>query len=389
MLVVDRQSNHPAVEELRPASDLTSRVHRKWLRFSGNTVFQRSSYEILSSDRTGPQFNLIGPLEICDVINLHWVSGLFDELRFLPLAAEIAPLVWTMHDMRPFTGGCHYDNGCGRFADRCGSCPQLRGDRDNDWTRRVWNRRQLTFSRIPRDRLTFVAPSRWLAAEAGRSSLLKDRPVKLIPYGIDTDTFSPRPTSLSRDVFGIPPQAKVVLFVCGSLRAPRKGANLLIEALDHLQKVPELFVVVLGEGNFEAPAGIPVLQIKNLENDRLLSFLYSAADVYVIPSLQDNLPNTVLEAIACGTPCVGFDVGGIADMIRTEVTGILARPFDCAELANAIEAILSDRHLSNRLQTHCREVAETEFNLKLQASRYSDLYNHVISLRCSEPNSVL
>ena len=267
----------------------------------------------------------------------------------------------------------------GRFANTpgCGRCPQLAGGADRDLSRRVWERRAAAFAKIPADRLTFVAPSRWLADEVRRSSLCGRFPTEVIPNPVDTDTFRPRDRAAAQDVLGVPADARVALFVADGLGNPRKGFDLLIGALEHLRDVPNLFLLALGGGSAAVPAGVPHRAVGSVADDRFLSFAYSAADVFVIPTRADNLPNTILESMACGTPCVGFAVGGVPDMIRPGETGLLAEPFDVGELADAVRTVLQDDDLRVRMSADCRRAAEAEYPLSVQAGRYVDLYRRV------------
>ena len=388
MLVASKRSDDPAVRPVRPGGGVrrrTVRRVRRGLRRSPVQYATTPPFEVFSTDRGELTAELLEALaaDPPDVLNLHWVAGMFDDAAFLPAAAAICPLVWTLHDMQPFTGGCHYDGPadapCGRFAKSpgCGRCPQLAGDADRDLSRRVWERRAAAFAKIPTDRLTFVAPSRWLADEVRRSSLCGRFPAEVIPYGLDTDTFRPRDRAAGRDVLGVPADARVVLFVAQGLGNPRKGFDLLLAALEHLRDVPNLFLLALGGGSAAVPADLPHRAVGGVADDRFLSFAYSAADAFVSPARADNLPNTVLESMACGTPAVGFEVGGVPDMIRPGETGLLAEPFDVAALAGAVKTALLDDDLRAAMAAECRRTAEAEYPLRVQAERYVNLYRRV------------
>ena len=383
MLVLARRSDDPAVAAFAPPGGTLRRARRRFdqerllrspLRREGG-----GTREQFSDGRSEHRTDLLSQLGAPSVINLHWVAGMFEESRALPAAAGRAPLVWTLHDMNPFTGGCHYDGGCGRFAQTpgCGACPQLAGEVVRDGSRRIWQRRRRTWAKVPRDRLTIVTPSRWLAGEVRRSSLWGGRPVEVIPYGIDTSLFRPRDRAAGREVLGLPPDAKVVLFVSQSLSSGRKGGDLLAEALGRLVDLPNLFFLTVGGGSPDVPPEVPVRTVGSVNDERLLSFAYSAADIFVIPSRQDNLPNTVLEALSCGTPVVGFEAGGIPDMVRPGKTGLLANAGDAADLAASIRRLLADDDLRRRCGRTARRIAEAEYPLRLQARRYLALFERV------------
>jgi glycosyltransferase involved in cell wall biosynthesis len=311
------------------------------------------------------------------VINLHWVANFLDYETFFPAVASGSPIVWTLHDMNAFTGGCHYDLLCGRYTDRCGACPQLGSRDDADLSRGVWQRKHELLARQPR--LHVVTPSRWLKGEVARSSVLGHAPVSVIPYGLDVETFAPRDKQAARDVLGIPQDRKVVLFVADLVDNRRKGFGFLIQALlGEEDRATNLFLLSLGYNKPARQMQTPWLHLERIDNDRILSLVYSAADVFVIPSVQDNLPNTVLEAMACGTPVVGVAVGGIPDMVRHERTGLLVAPDDTAGLRKAIRELCHDAARREDMSVNCRRVAVQEYSLEEQGRRYVDLYTSLL-----------
>jgi glycosyltransferase involved in cell wall biosynthesis len=215
-----------------------------------------------------------------------------------------------------------------------------------------------------------------LACEAKRSALFSRFPIAVIPYGLDVnDCFVPRDQEPIRDLLGIPRNARVVLFLAETTNNPRKGFDLLIDAIGRsANAVSDLFLVSLGSSKPSIDIPRPWLHLGSLDNDRFLSMVYSAADLYVICSVQDNLPNTVLEAMACGVPVVGTDVGGIPDMVRTGINGLTVPGGDAQALAHAICELLNDRNLSRKMGAIGRQIAVDEYSLELQATRYAELY---------------
>jgi glycosyltransferase involved in cell wall biosynthesis len=188
--------------------------------------------------------------------------------------------------MAALTGGCHYDGGCGKFTQRCGACPVLGSTADDDLSRAVWTRKSAALSKLAPDRLHLVGTSRWIAAEAKRSSLLGRFPVSVIPNGLDTTEFAPRDKGYSRDTLGVPRDTKVVLFVADSAANRRKGFDHLAAALAGMTDESNLFLLSVGGGKPNVP-GLPQLHLGKIAHDRMLSVVYSAADVFVIPSLQE------------------------------------------------------------------------------------------------------
>ncbi len=279
-----------------------------------------------------------------DVINLHWIGEAFVQAEVI--AKFDKPLVWTLHDMWAFTGGCHYNQECDRYTDSCGACPQLGSNKDWDLSRWVWQRKAKTWKNL---NLTIVSPSSWLAECARTSSLFKDVRVEVIPYGLDTGKYKLLNRQVARELLHLPQDKQLVLF--GALKATsdkRKGFHLLQPALQDLSKSEwqdGLELVIFGSSAPENPPdlGFKTHYLGTLSDDLSLAVVYSAADVFVLPSTQDNLPNTVLEAIACGTPCVAFNIGGMPDMIEHQKNGYLAQPDKIEDLAQGIAWVLENR----------------------------------------------
>ena len=385
MFVSRRGSNDQAVTAFKPPRDLLARLRRRLRKqrikrdFAQYRAPRPDSYERFSDDRTAHGTELMDQLPRGDVINLHSIADFIDYQTFFAQVPQHTPIVWTLHDMYPFTGGCHYDHGCGKYTDSCGACPQLGSSEPMDLSYRIWRRKRESFEQIEPSRLQIVALNRWMATEVKRSTLLSKFPVTVIPNSLDIDDFAPRDRSFARAVLGVPQDAGVVLFVAGTVTHRRKGLNLLVDALGMLKDMSNLFLISLGHGNPSIDVEIPHIHLGLTENDRLLSLVYSAADVYVIPSLQDNLPNTILESLACGTPVVGFNVGGIPDVVRSGVTGLLAPAEDIAAMSNAIGQLLKDEAGRLEMAANCRRIAAEEYALRVQASDYVKLYERTLT----------
>jgi glycosyltransferase involved in cell wall biosynthesis len=326
-----------------------------------------------------------------DVVHLHWVNAGFVSLRELGQLA--VPAWWTAHDMWPFTGGCHYDQDCGRFQGHgCSQCPL---------------QQRLNAVQLPRQRLAaksavvaarsvdFICPSRWMADVARRSPVAAGREVRVVPNAIDTKRFKPIARDAARALYGLPAQATVLLFGAVNSQADaRKGYGQLQAALQALQAqrahsdASDLVLCVFGSaqrgvGRLPGLGDLPVHHVGHLHDEASLVALYSAADVFVAPSLQDNLPNTVLEANACALPTVAFDIGGMADLIEHRVSGWLARAGDAASLAEGLAFALSQPAWRLSAGQAARAAAVARFDYPVVAAAHVGLYRQALARRAA------
>lgn len=308
-----------------------------------------------------------------DLVHVHWVARSFVSVE--ELGRLKAPVVWTLHDTWAFTGGCHYTGSCEGYRQQCGACPQLGSDQQNDLSRDVMRRKARAFAGAD---ITVVAPSRWLAEKAAGSSLFKGRRIEVIPNGLDTEAFKPIPRGVARDYLSVDRSAPVILFGAEWLPDPRKGGDLLCEALACLQERCTLLTFGLGQLPLDGMPHVTVRSLGRLSDPASLAMAYSAADVFVCPSREDNLPNTVAEALACGTPCVAFDVNGLPDMIEHRRTGWLARPFDASDLAEGLRWAMSPAD-PDALRAAAREKALADYALDVMAERYLRLYGEILA----------
>ncbi|MEP1469842.1 MAG: glycosyltransferase family 4 protein [Halieaceae bacterium] len=310
-----------------------------------------------------------------DLVNIHWVQ---DEMLSIADFGRIEkPIVWTLHDMWAFCGAEHYSEDFRwRNGYRRDNRPASESGFDlNRWT---WLRK-LKHWRHP---VHIVTPSRWLAECASTSALMGDWPVSVIPNCVDTKLWRPLEQGLAREVLGLPTSVPLLLFgAMGGADDPRKGFSLFAGALDYLRgKIPDLELVVFGEMAPRSPPdlGFPLHYIGHLHDDYSLRLIYSAVDAMVIPSLQDNLPNTALEAHACGTPIVAFNIGGMPDVVDHKTTGYLSEAFDREDLATGIQWVL-DSSTGEQLRLNSRRKAEDSFSQDRVAKQYIELYRKVLS----------
>jgi glycosyltransferase involved in cell wall biosynthesis len=389
MFVANRASHDERIMQYMPLKAIGARITRALRRDLLRWELARASharpsgFEDFQDDRTmwGSEVGTQAP--DADLYHLHQIAEFVDYRASLRRLVARAPIVWTLHEMTPFTGGCHYNYGCTGFTRQCGACPQLGSSGDRDLSHAVWARKQRVYERIEPKRLHVVGASEWIASEARRSRLFSRFQISVIPYGLDTDVFRPmREARHLLEGFGLRPSIRVVLFLVDWTGNSRKGFELLDSALNAIQNAPNTALVSLGRGDSpKLKSNLPHVHLGGLTDDRMIAAVYSMADLFVIPSLQDNLPNTVLEAMACGAPVVGFRVGGIPEMVRDGVNGILVPPSDIGGLAAAIEALLADASRRVAMGKASRAIAEREYTRPLQAERYLSLYR---SLTCTD-----
>lgn len=380
MLVQIKASNDSAVigpdsqfqkglARLRPSLDaLPLRLYSGWSGASYSTQWLPN--QILS------ELHRLQP----DIISLHHMCR-----GYLPIGALQkfkAPIVWTLHDMWPFTGGCHYSQGCDLYLQNCGNCPQLQSHQSWDLSRWIWQRKAKYWKDL---NLTIVTPSRWLAGCAKESALFRDLRVEVIPNGINTHVYCPLEKHVAKDLLGLSTDKKIILFGAAGAgaRDPRKGFHLLLPALEKLNQekaLENIELAVFGKADSASLAHLnfKVHYLGQLNDDISLRLLYAAADVFVAPSIEDNLPNTVMEALACGTPCVAYNIGGMADMIEPQQNGYLAEPLSIEDLAQGLIWILEDDQRHHYLCSRAHQKVEKEFSQEIQAQRYLSLFQEVI-----------
>ena len=310
-----------------------------------------------------------------DLLHLHWVQG--EMLSVADIGRLKKPVVWTLHDMWAFCGAEHvaWDERW-REGYRANNRPAYESGFDlNRWT---WTRKRKHWQRP----MHIVTPSRWLADCVGESSLMCDWPVTVVPNCLDTERWQPLEKSLARQLLGLPVDIQLIMFGSyGANAAHHKGFDLLLQALAHLRgEMPVLNLVVFGQLAPRNPPdlGFPIHYTGHLHDDLSLRALYSAADALVIPSRQDNLPNTGVEALACGTPVVAFNTGGLPDIVDHQQTGYLAKAFEAEDLAQGIQWVLADAERLSGLRVLARQTAVARFSNAVVAEKYKAVYDEAI-----------
>ena len=313
-----------------------------------------------------------------EIIHLHWICNGF--LKIENIAKFEQPLVWTLHDMWTFTGGCHTTKGCLQYQKYCGNCPQLNSKKNWDLSSWTWKRKARHWKNL---NLTFVSPSQWLAECASSSSLLANFKVKVIPHGLKLDKYKPIEKNTARRILNLPANKQLIGFGSGSIKDPNKGFALLSDALStlrlekHFQNI-ELVIFGSSQPQQKLNLKVKIHCLERFHDDISLSLIYSAVDVMVVPSLQESFGQTASESLSCSTPVVSFDATGLKDIIDHQQNGYLATPYEVKDLAKGIAWVLKDKDRYRKLQIEARKKAEREFSIELQARRYLSLYQEIL-----------
>ena len=381
MLVRDKETEQLTVCGLRSSWRL--RWHFLWERLVIWLHLRLKRTHLFEIDiaNCGTDVTQLPEFKEADVVHLHWVNQGMLSLKDIRKMMEAKPVVWTMHDMWPATAVCHYTRGCEHFRTECGCCPLLPGNSRHDLANKVWKRKQ---QMISGQRVTYVCCSQWLAEEAQQSALLHGQRVVSIPNTIDTRLFCPQDKQLAKAALQLPTDKRVILFVSQRVTDPRKGVSYLVEAIRRLAEahpaMQEHCVVAILGGHAEEVAGqlaLPAVPLGYVNDAKRIVQVYNAADVFVLPSLEDNLPNTLMEAMACGVPCVGFHVGGIPEMIDHEQNGYVAAVSQAEDLARGIHYVLEEADYE-ALSRQCLQKVARCWSGQSVAKRYVEVYEEAI-----------
>ncbi|TVZ25581.1 glycosyltransferase involved in cell wall biosynthesis [Gillisia sp. Hel_I_86] len=306
-----------------------------------------------------------------DIVNLHWVANFLDYKSFFKNNKK--PVVWTLHDMNPFSGGEHYTELFSGLDEEGYPIKRLITGFEKQEFEKVVQIKKNALEYFKN--LTIVAPSHWLANEARNSEVFKGMDVQCIPYGLDPQIFAPRDKAFSRKLLNIPQDKVMILFVADSTSIPRKGFEFLKRAIKQI-KMENLILCAIGSKNAELESDNDIIELGSIKDERLMSVAYSAADIFVIPSIMDNLPNTVLESLMCGTPVIGFPVGGIPDMIEPGKNGLLTKEISANALVETLTEFLNDPEKFDSKKI--RKEALAKYDHKIQAERYHKLFKNIL-----------
>lgn len=379
ILVGQRTTAAPEVSQVRRRARIERALRQMTAPLGLNDIHAVSAFGV----KDHPE------LRAADVLHIHGPHSNWFSYLALPGLTAAKPTLLTLHDMWALTGHCAVSYDCERWRTGCGRCPYLDANPPvrRDSTALDWKLKRWTYGR---SRLVVAAPSRWLA-ERARQSMLGRFPVHYLPHGLDTDAYQPLDREACRRMLGIGPGRLVLMFAAVRLGQRSKGGDLLVTAIAALPESlrRQMTLLLLGDGaeEFAKLVDVPALGLGYVGNDRLKAIAYAAADVFVSPTRAEAFGLTLLEALACGTPLVSFDVGGTAETVRPGVTGYLARPEDPADLARGIAGLLADRALRERMRPRCRAVALAEYGLELFVERHMELYRALAGEAARRPGA--
>ena len=337
--------------------------------------FQRQHLFEIDLANTGNDITSLREFKEADIIHLHWINqGMLSLKDIRKILRSGKLVVWTMHDIWPATAICHLTLGCRNFTTHCRNCRLLPGKgSNNDLSAKVWARKQ---AMIDGENIYYVACSKWLESEAKSSKLLDGQKITSIPNPIDLHIYNKGNKTEARQRLGLPTDKKLILFASQRATNVNKGMGYLIEACRQLQDIPNLGVIILGGHAEEVTSQLSIANfpLGYVNDEQRIVDVYNAADVFVLPSLSENLPNTIMEAMACGVPCVGFKVGGIPEEIDHKKNGYVAEYRSSEDLARGIRWILCEADYTMLSDNAVHKVVQC-YSQQSVAMKYLDVYH--------------
>ena len=373
MLVLKKQSNNSNVFQVGNKLRNMARFIVERLTIIINNSFSKKNLFDISIANTGVSITNHPEFKQADIIHLHWINqGMLSINEIGNILSSGKKVVWTMHDMWPFTGVCHHAGLCNHFEKECGMCPYLKTPSEKDMSHSTFLQKQAIYSK---GKIHFVACSKWLKDLALKSPLASNHKVSTIPNPINITTYRPKDKNSLRKLMNLPLDKKIILFAAAKVSDKRKGIDYLIEASKILSKKENNYIFLIAGSNGEEIISKLALPAKNANYvaQEEMPNMYIVADVFVTPSLQENLPNTIMESMSCGTPCIGFDIGGILEMIDHKQNGYIAKYKDADDLANGLKWILNDAD-STQLSENARQKVIENYSESQIAMSYLEIY---------------
>ena len=373
MLVRDKRSDQISVVELKKSWWKVWQFIWERIIIWKENHFKKHNLFAVDIANTGTDVTTLPEFQQADIIHLHWINqGMLSIKEISEILASGKKVVWTMHDMWPFTGICHHAGLCNHFEKECGLCPYLRTPSEKDISYTTFLEKQAAYSL---GKIHFVACSKWLKELALKSPLTYNHTVSAIPNPINTATYRPKDKTSLRKLMNLPLDKKIILFAAAKVSDKRKGIDYLVEASRILSKEENNYLFLIAGGNSDEIISKLTLPAKNAHYvaQEEMPNMYSVADVFITPSLQENLPNTIMESMSCGTPCIGFNIGGIPEMIDHKQNGYIAKYKDAEDLANGLKWILEEAD-STQLAENARQKVIENYSESQIALSYLEIY---------------
>lgn len=340
-------------------------------RYQKSLNYGRSkNKEIMTASRSLFDAHRHKSIAEADIIHLHYISNFIDVPSFIKEIDK--PIVWTLHDMWPFTGGCHYSDGCMKFQDKCSSCPEVK-----EWNYGTVEKEQLKKRKIAEKRLAIVCLSEWMKRRSQESFVFQDQDHHLIRNSINTETFSMRNKEELRAKYQIPSNIPIFFFAAGNLLNYRKGFDQLLGAIDKLEEEGvECFIITAGKSSPRLNLLKNHKNFGSIQNEGKMAELYSMADAYLLSSIEDNLPNVMVESLSCGTPVISNPTGGMQDIIEEGFNGFFSSDFSSEGFLKAIKKFINQKDSIDRDQI--RKAAIDKFAPPIQSSKYIEVYKSLL-----------
>jgi glycosyltransferase involved in cell wall biosynthesis len=381
LLVLRKKTNATNVFQINEKKSFWEKILRfykyKKYKYEVNKYFQNIPQKLAFSHINSIYSIENHPLvKDADIIHLHWTPGLINYNRFFETTKK-KKIVITCHDMNHITGGCHLLQGCEGYKNKCGKCPQLNSFKDKDLSRKIFQRKESSYFK---KKLNIISPSIWMKNILKESCLFRNQGIKVIPHGISTNIYKKHDKKLCRNILNLPEKSTLILFG-SNYQSKIKGFEYLIKALEILAKKGRDFkLLVFGANQIKHSSEIlenRIINLGSIVNEELLPIIYSSADITVVPSLEEVFGLICLESISCGTPVVGFDNTGIEEIVKNNISGLLARKGDFNHLSEQIDFLILNDNIKNRLSISGQEYVKKHLNIDFVINRHVNFYRNL------------
>ncbi|MEP7263542.1 MAG: glycosyltransferase [Bacteroidota bacterium] len=355
---------------------LKNQLEKTGLTVTGNSGYSRKylqnkppGFEYFSFPYSNVYIESCPVIQSADIVHLHWIAEDFINYPSFFTSLKNKKFIWTLHDMNPFTGGCHHADNCVNYQSQCRNCPQLPEQHCATLAFKMQQLKSSIYSRFDKNNFLIVTPSQWMLDKSKSSVCFNNFNHHKIANPVNNVHFSPTDRNEARKTLGLPLDKKILLYISHNISNERKGISNLLEAVK-LSGIPDLLLCAVGHSTTPNPG---IHQLGYINDDRKMATAYSAADIYILPSLAENFPNTIIESLLCGTPVIASNTGGIPEQITDD--GILTEPGNIPAVANAIQTIFQNTKYSNQIAISSG--ALKKFNEAEAVNQYITLYRQL------------